>query len=134
MKTKTIFVATQLLFATGAYAGGSSSGTPPAKNINYMPIDETTNPEWDLNQSPLNGQSSETIFNVPSRDLIRTAAGQTLIPLSPQSIRRLTMRSSTGIDSFIVTDLNERFRVRSINQKLIDSVKAAEVVEKPVRK
>ncbi len=135
MKAKVILVASQLLFTSISYAGGSQTGTPPARTVEEALLSGTsggTPPlSIDLGKGVLGRERIEQLLgNLPSRDLIKTLDGKTLIPLSPENIRRLNLRTSTGIEATLKTDLGETFRVKPINSRLIDKFKAAEVVEK----
>lgn len=103
---KNLILYTSLMASSAAMAGGSwGGGTPPAMN------------------------TEELLSKIPSDSLIKTSGGKILIPLTPESIRRLNIRTSTGIETSIKTDTGEVFMLRKDADRLIDKMKAAEVIE-----
>ena len=133
MKNKIILMASQLLFASSLMAGGTSGGTPPAMNLEGTLEDVTgAFPGSELGGSLLGAERIEELLSkLPSKDLIKTTEGKTLIPLSAENIRRLNIRTSTGIEASITTDKGEVFRLRrDLSDRLIDKKKLAEVIEK----
>ncbi len=134
MKIKLVLLASQLFIVTTLMASGTQGGTPPLMTAEDVPTAITLLPNRGFEKAPFGEDRMEQLVgNVPSRDLIRTPLGRTLIPLSSESIRRLNVRTSTGTDALIKTDSGESFRVRPVDHRLIDPMRAAEVVEKGFR-
>ncbi len=101
-----MLMASQLLFASTLFGGGTSGGTPQAMTSEAA-LEEMPGPlaGVELGSGLLgNARIEELLSKLPSKDLIKTVEGKTLIRLSPENIRRLNIWASTGIEASITTD------------------------------